>query len=49
MRPDSEAYPGGMQRRPSHDRVSSLFGGSDQMAYKRANGRMVSKISPAMH
>ncbi|KAL4915117.1 velvet factor-domain-containing protein [Aspergillus aurantiobrunneus] len=41
MRPDSEAYPGGMQRRPSYDRAS-LLGGFDQMAYKRANGRMMS-------
>ncbi|KAL4779123.1 velvet factor-domain-containing protein [Aspergillus varians] len=48
MRPDSEAYPGGVQRRPSYDRAS-LLSGSDQMAYKRANGRMVSKISPSMH
>ncbi|KAL4978384.1 velvet factor-domain-containing protein [Aspergillus desertorum] len=42
MRPDSEPYPGGMQRRPSHERAS-LVDGPDQMAYKRANGRMVSK------
>jgi hypothetical protein len=42
MRPDSESYPGGMQRRPSYER-SSLLDGPDQMAYKRANGRMVSK------
>ncbi|KAL4737992.1 velvet factor-domain-containing protein [Aspergillus similis] len=39
MRPDSETYPGGMQRRPSYER-SSLVDGPDQMAYKRANGRM---------
>ncbi|KAL5049719.1 hypothetical protein BDW71DRAFT_175322 [Aspergillus fruticulosus] len=42
MRPDSESYPGGMQRRPSYERAS-LVDGPDQMAYKRANGRMVSK------
>ncbi|RDW76653.1 sexual development activator VeA [Aspergillus mulundensis] len=41
MRPDSEAYPG-VQRRHSYERAS-LIDGPDQMAYKRANGRMVSK------
>ncbi|KKK12807.1 hypothetical protein P175DRAFT_0453585 [Aspergillus ochraceoroseus IBT 24754] len=48
MRPDSESYPGGMQRRPSFGSRAALFDSSDQMAYKRANGRMATKISPAM-
>lgn len=42
MRPDSESISGGMHRRSSYER-SSFAGSRDQMAYKRANGRMVSK------
>ncbi|KAL2865359.1 sexual development activator VeA [Aspergillus lucknowensis] len=42
MRPDSESYTGA--RRPSFDPRASLFDGPDQMAYKRANGRITTRI-----
>ncbi|KAL2813669.1 velvet factor-domain-containing protein [Aspergillus granulosus] len=46
MRPDSEAY--SSARRASYDPRAALFGegADDQMAYKRANGRITTRIYP---
>ncbi|KAL4964498.1 sexual development activator VeA [Aspergillus stella-maris] len=40
MRPDSDSYPGSLQRRPSYER-HSFFDNDDAMIYKRASGRQV--------
>lgn len=47
MRPDTESYPS-MERKLSES-SRAYFGGEtrDEMAYKRANGRMAMKIPPA--
>ncbi|PKY08807.1 hypothetical protein P168DRAFT_314862 [Aspergillus campestris IBT 28561] len=49
MRPDTESYPVG-QRKASEDSTREAFHPSprDEMEYKRANGRMASKPTPAM-
>ncbi|XRM41206.1 hypothetical protein ABZX51_004491 [Aspergillus tubingensis] len=47
MRPDSDSYPSA-DRRPSDVHRAALLSDRDEMAYKRANGRMATKISPAI-
>ncbi|KAF9885079.1 velvet protein [Aspergillus nanangensis] len=47
MRPDTESYPSA-SRRMSDDSASFYSELRAQMAYKRANGRMATKISPAL-
>ncbi|KAL4956752.1 velvet factor-domain-containing protein [Aspergillus filifer] len=44
MRPDSDAYPSSLQRRPSYER-HSFFDNDDAMIYKRASGRQVAMSS----
>ncbi|RAL11135.1 sexual development activator VeA [Aspergillus homomorphus CBS 101889] len=48
MRPDTDTYPHGDRRLPDAGREASYSLARDEMAYKRANGRIVTKISPAM-
>ncbi|KAA8651862.1 hypothetical protein EYZ11_004186 [Aspergillus tanneri] len=48
MRPDSEAYTPGSRRSSEASRLSFYSETRDEMAYKRANGRMATKISPAI-
>ncbi|GKZ26307.1 velvet protein [Aspergillus brasiliensis] len=47
MRPDNDNYPSA-DRRPSDVHRAALLSDRDEMAYKRANGRMATKISPAI-
>lgn len=49
MRPDTESYPVG-QRKASEDNIREAYYSSprNEMEYKRANGRMASKPTPAM-
>ncbi|EAW07578.1 sexual development activator VeA [Aspergillus clavatus NRRL 1] len=48
MRPDADPYPGMGRKQSEYSRVSFYADSRDEMAYKRANGRMVMKISPAL-
>ncbi|PYI08692.1 hypothetical protein BO78DRAFT_60952 [Aspergillus sclerotiicarbonarius CBS 121057] len=47
MRPDADNYPN-MDRRPSDVHRAAVLNNRDEMAYRRANGRMATKISPVV-
>jgi hypothetical protein len=48
MRPDMDQYPSMGRKQPDYGRLPFYTDSRDEMAYKRANGRMVMKISPAL-
>ncbi|PYH48473.1 sexual development activator VeA [Aspergillus saccharolyticus JOP 1030-1] len=48
MRPNSDTYSQGDRRLSDASREASYSPSRNELAYKRANGRMVTKISPAM-
>ncbi|PKX94120.1 sexual development activator VeA [Aspergillus novofumigatus IBT 16806] len=48
MRPDMDQYPNMGRKQPDYGRLPFYTDSRDEMAYKRANGRMVMKISPAL-
>jgi hypothetical protein len=48
MRPDMDQFPGMARKQPDYGRLPFYTDSRDEMAYKRANGRMVMKISPAL-
>ncbi|PWY73087.1 hypothetical protein BO94DRAFT_239338 [Aspergillus sclerotioniger CBS 115572] len=47
MRPDSDLHPN-MNRRPSDVHRAAVLNNGEEMAYRRANGRMAIKISPVV-
>lgn len=48
MRPDMDQYPSMGRKQPDYGRLPFYTDSRDEMAYKRANGRMVMKILPAL-
>lgn len=48
MRPDMDQYPSMTRKQSDYDRLQFYTDSRDEMAYKRANGRTVTKISPAL-